>query len=131
MSLVAIALAAAVSGTPGAGQFDLICTGTTKTIGTNGNDGDKPQTVRYRIDLDAGRWCEGDCAAGLPIQSVTADNIVLIDRVNGPPIRGTERHSISRIAGTVESTIATVGLFMSFHGACAKASFTPLPTPKF
>ncbi|MNT00942.1 hypothetical protein D3C72_1353920 [compost metagenome] len=58
-------------------QFDLACTGNAWERPTGGTG--SPAQYRFRLDLDANRWCEGECTRIAEIKSVTADRYVLTD----------------------------------------------------
>ena len=57
-----------------ANQYDLTCKGTEQ------KETGKPATPwaeTFRIDLDAKRWCRGDCRTAARIDAVTPDEIVI------------------------------------------------------
>ncbi|WP_420138014.1 hypothetical protein [Sphingomonas sp.] len=114
-----------------ANQFDLVCKGKEqKRTGA-------PATAwseRYRIDLDAKRWCRGACKTATEISSVTADDIVLLDSraaIGGP---GDVETSLSRTNGTVKEYIAMgwSGSAASLaEGKCTRDLFSGLPGQRF
>lgn len=109
-------------------QFDLVCTGTlTKEIG-----GQPIQSARrYRIDLAANRWCEGECATGRVIHDVSADAIILEREKPTPPLHMRVYHDVSRITGHVSYMILSDVLYEKFEGQCEPAAFSGMPKQKF
>ncbi|MFZ5748231.1 MAG: hypothetical protein ACOY45_11335 [Pseudomonadota bacterium] len=115
--------------------FNLVCTG---TLSSRSMDGEtkKPYRSVYRIDLDRGKWCDGDCEALHDIASVQPTQIALQDkRVDTPSERSMMANLIDRRTGehTVTATSATPGLrgsvlIMQWHGQCERAPFTGFPS---
>lgn len=114
-----------------ANQFDLVCKGTEqKRTGV-------PATAwneRFRIDLDAKRWCRGTCKAPAEISSVTADDIVISNSrasIGGP--QDVELH-LSRTTGKVSEAImmgwSGSGASLA-EGACRREYFTDFPSQRF
>ena len=114
-----------------ANQFDLVCKGT-EQLKTGA-----PTTKweeRFRMDLDAKRWCRGACKSAAPISSVTADDILLSDSratIGGPA--DTEA-AFSRTNGTIREYImmgwsgSTASLA---EGKCTRDLFSGLPGQRF
>ncbi|MFD1950517.1 hypothetical protein ACFSGX_07025 [Sphingomonas arantia] len=132
--LVAFAVLASWSATASAAsanQFDLVCKGKEqKRTGVPAT----AWTERFRIDLDAKRWCRGACKTAAQTGQVTADDIVLPDSratIGGP---ADAEVSLSRTKGTVREYImmgwsgsaATLA-----EGTCTREFFTGFPGQKF
>jgi hypothetical protein len=117
-------LAAIMLALPGAAaeqqQFDLICTA-------------KKDSVRYRVDLAAKRYCAGDCRAVRPIVDVSATELVL--ERHEPAFRTdiTSRTIINRSTGGWQTYVDIPGTGVPFSrdGSCEPAPFSGLPTAKF
>ena len=121
-----------------ADQFDLNCTGARQT-----SQGGPRSAVTYtlHIDLAAGRWCSGSCAATRPIVDVAPDRLVLA-RSSSESRTGdrVEENYVSRTDGAHSSTmqslfrlprgVPTVN-FERIEGHCEAAPFTPFPAVKF
>lgn len=115
--------------------FNLVCTG---TLSSRSMDGETEESYRsvYRIDLDRGKWCDGDCEALHDIASVQPTQIALQDkRVDTPGERSMMANLIDRRTGehTITATSATPGrrgsvLIMQWHGQCERAPFTGFPS---
>ncbi len=69
---VVLMVSGAASAEP-AQQFDLVCKGQR----VSGGGQSSPFEVRYRLDLAARRYCEGDCGGVFQIKDVTPDMILL------------------------------------------------------
>ncbi len=91
-------------------------------------------TERFRIDLDAKRWCRGTCKAPAQIGSITADEILISDSraaIGGPP--DTEL-KLSRTRGTVSEAV-----MMGWSGSgasladdtCRREYFSGFPAQRF
>jgi hypothetical protein len=114
-----------------ANQYDLTCKGTEQ------KETGKPATPwaeTFRIDLDAKRWCRGDCRAAARIDSVTADEIVITSSraTSGGPT-GTAL-AFSRTTGEVREYMESGwagGAFDIAKGKCTRDLFSGLPGAKF
>lgn len=114
-----------------ANQFDLVCKGKEqKQTGV-------PATAwseRFRIDLDAKRWCRGACKSAAEIGSITADEIVLSDSratIGGP---GDVETTLSRTNGAIKEYVMMgwSGSAASLaEGKCTRDSFSGLPGQRF
>lgn len=110
-------------------RFDLICSGVERPLGEQET---KAEQRRYTIDLAAKRWCRTtECKEGLPIESITADELVLTKSKPGAALE--HRHSISRVTGKYAETIfvATVSSGSRSEGTCQRAAFSGFPKAMF
>jgi hypothetical protein len=121
----AIALAAIAA-------FNLVCTGThTSGVILGQKTPDKPMQTVVRVDLDAKRWCSGDCESTSAISDVTATAIIFNHRedkygdetfiVNRETGKFTDRTRIWWPAERIDLT----------QGTCVKADFSGFPNRKF
>ena len=114
-----------------ANQYDLNCKGTEqKQTGKPAT----PWAETFRIDLDAKRWCRGDCRTAARIDSVTADDIVLTNSraTSGGP-NGTAL-AFSRTTGEVREYMDSGWSGSSFDiakGKCTRDLFSGMPGAKF
>ena len=60
-------------------QFDLVCSGLMKSTSVGGKQV-KPYDKTIRIDLDEGKWCEGECLALHDIAEVQPIQITFTDK---------------------------------------------------
>lgn len=107
--------------------FNLACAGTMRSgpLGLALPEGEgEPFTIVYRIDLDAGRWCSGECDATEPLAAVASGEIVLREQHHPAGssvvrfIPGTGRFTDTVIAGNT-ATLRS--------GTCEIAPFTGFP----
>ena len=114
-----------------ANQYDLNCKGTEqKQTGKPAT----PWVETFRIDLDAKRWCRGDCRTAARIDSVTADDIVITNSraTSGGP-NGTAL-AFSRTTGEVREYMDSGWSGSSFDiakGKCTRDLFSGMPGAKF
>lgn len=116
-----------------ADRFDLVCAGEIKVAMFAKW---RPEDTRYRIDLAAKRWCQGECNGTNDINSVTDTKIVLIatddDDDDGPY----NSLWIDRVSGALSglSTTPTVGFavggYEQLRGQCTVAAFSGFPEVK-
>ena len=114
-----------------ANQYDLTCKGTEQ------KETGKPATPwaeTFRIDLDAKRWCRGDCRTAARIDAVTPDEIVISNSraTSGGP-NGTAL-SFSRTSGDVREYMDAGWSGSSFDiakGKCTRDLFSGMPGVKF
>lgn len=113
-------------------QFDLACSGTLYSSGTQGDVTTEPFTERFRIDLDRKVWCIGTCADPRPILSITPSELVLSDQSID---QVTDRRRINRNSGSfqiyIQATIGSATATRRAVGSCAKAEFTSIPSRLF
>jgi len=114
-----------------ANQYDLNCKGTQqKATGKPAT----PWTETFRIDLDAKRWCRGACKTASGIDSITTDEIVLMDSraTTGGP--GNTVTTFSRSTGTVREAVMAGWSGSSFgiaEGKCTRDLYGGMPDNKF
>lgn len=125
--MVSMALAAAAA-------FNLVCSGT-MTAETIAGNKREPYTAIYRVDLDRQLWCESECRAHHPIQSVQPGSLTLhSDEVDSPSEKSSMLNQIDRVTGKhlITSTKKTYGRFamiiiMKYDGQCERQPFTGFP----
>lgn len=116
-------------------KFDLTCTGTTRTLAPSALiDETKPYSTTYRIDLDALKWCSGDCGATWKVVEASPTAITLEGKsVDTPREHETLRNVVSRVTGehsiAAESGIGSRRMAMFWKGQCERAEFSGFPTP--
>ncbi len=111
-----------------ADQFDLNCQGWkwTKQGGAA-----QEYDFRVRIDLAAQKWCDGECKAAQPIQSVAGDKLTLLDD-------GTlnSRMEVAREATFDRKTNSyhyrllqtrPTDEYLEYNATCKTEAFTPFP----
>lgn len=110
-------------------KFDLVCKGEfTSDLGAS-----KPSERRYRIDLEAKRYCpSAACTQASDIAAVTPDQITFESSKDGlgGAIENVE-HYVSRTTGRLVDTERMRLSRYSFMADCTVAPFTGLPSPKF
>ena len=69
--------------------FNLVCTGMLSTESLPLGKQSRPYTVVYRVDLDAKKWCDGECKGTHPIYEVQPGFLKLEEpqNVDGPSER--------------------------------------------
>ncbi|SDV50614.1 hypothetical protein [Chitinasiproducens palmae] len=112
-------------------QFDLVCKGQEqKATGKPAT----PWSERFRVDLDARRWCRGACKTAAEIGSISADAIVLPDSrasIGGP---ADAEATLSRTDGKIKEYVymgwsnSTATLA---EGTCTREYFSGLPSQRF
>lgn len=112
--------------------FNLVCTGTMERHGYE-EDAREPYSMTLRINLDAGRWCEADCASVMDIHGVTPTQITLQDSDEGSDaFHMRTLHFIDRVSGAHHMFINSEGRFSGpsvsrWEGHCEPAPFTGFP----
>lgn len=128
-------LAFALAGSTQGQTFDLVCTGELTTESINGNEA-KPYSVRYRVNLTDGKWCEGDCADTSPIAK-TSPGVIVFESIDkdAPSERVRKINNVSRETGQHLAlyTSRSIGGAMSivtmrWKGMCEPAEFSGFPT---
>lgn len=128
MSLIAIALAAALVEPTTAQRFDLVCRGTSTTMSRLLPTSETATNTRYRLDLAGKRWCADDCQRVFDLTSSTPAEIVLT-REEGPGVFNELK--VNRTTGRMTGR-TTVGGSDSFTNAtCTRAAFSGMPTAAF
>jgi hypothetical protein len=108
-------------------QFDLQCTGTEqRRLTTNPKE---PYTVRYRIDLDAMKWCSTRCGT---IKEVNPEKIILErDEPATSASSVSVIHWLFRASGELVDFYHGGGLYWDREARCEVAPFSGFPTNKF
>ncbi len=126
----ALPLFVLLAGSPAlaADQFDLACKGDKWTVQ---GEPSAPYDFRVRVDLAAGKWCDGDCKAVQSLYSSSNDELVLTDE-------GTlnSRMEMSRVvtfdrkAGNFHSLFVQVRPtegYLEYWAKCTTEAFTRFP----
>jgi hypothetical protein len=123
---IGIALLAAVAST-----FNLTCAGDVKTVSLLGERHESYSSL-YRIDLDAKRWCEGECKSVHDIADVQPAAIVLEKKdIDTPRNREWTSNVIDRETGahrvSASGGLGAAAVGMTWVGTCQKGDFTGFP----
>jgi hypothetical protein len=115
-------------------QFDLVCTGTLHSIRVTlaPQTPDSAYSSHYRIDLKAGKWCEGKCVAVRAIAEVQPGFLRLQEESKERSLLGNPgsfRASIDRTTGDErmmdEDNDQLLGKSLTtWHGKCEAAPFS-------
>lgn len=109
-------------------QFDLVCQETARSGRPAASE------YRFRIDLDANRWCEGDCAHPREIADVTADRYTLVDsEYRSRTMRTVNKSWINRVTGEhweQNQSHGSLTQIESREGQCERAPFSGMPQPR-
>jgi hypothetical protein len=117
-----------------AAAFNLVCSGT-ETYSDNmapSSARERPFSVTYRVDLNAGRWCSGECPETLAIYRVTERQITLTS--NEAQRKNTVdwiHIDINRESGRLSADTVLKTSFYIRDGQCRPAPFAGFPTRKF
>jgi hypothetical protein len=120
--MLALALQAVAS-------FNLVCTGT-EFAALGDRTTERPLSVNYRIDLEAGRYCTGDCSETSALVRVTPQELVMVSET----LPGTSRPSeisVSRESGQLTWHIVSGDLSYEGFAHCERGPFTGFPRPRF
>jgi len=116
-----------------ANAFNLNCSGSLRTLMPYLlKDETEPYSKTYRIDLDAKKWCDGECKAQFDIAEVTPLAIILQDKnIDTPREHQKVRAQISRETGAeyiyANSGVGRMRMTMVWDGRCEKAAFSGFP----
>lgn len=113
-------------------KFNLRCEGTMTSSSSFTGSETKPYSKLYRVDLDAGKWCENDCPAIFDIASVQPTQITFQDQKDDGP---TEQSFLSEF---VERTTGEHYIFSGlrlpmlttstkYEGHCEREDFDGFP----
>ena len=114
------------------GAFNLVCSGTMTTNGTLPSP-DRAYSYTYRIDLDAGKWCEEDCKTIYKIAAIQPAQITLDDSETTDPVLGRSKmqNFISRETGKQTITANSVyfgrASIVHWNGRCERTEFSGFP----
>ena len=115
--------------TAAAAAFNLVCTGTQATSQALAPPTSSlPFSVVYRVDLERGRWCSGDCSSTNPFYSVTVGEIVFRSQTE-ETVRYVTK--VNRESGAYTDALLVGDRLMITTGKCVKAPFTGLPEQRF
>lgn len=118
--------------------FNLECSGTTKELLSELGSlnvktvSEKPFSKTYRIDLAAGRWCDGDCIATKPMVEIAETTITLIhtdSSIEG--LRADSELVVHRETGAYISRVRFGLTTYWAEGECRRAPFSGFPTRLF
>jgi len=106
--------------------FNLACTGTERSGPLGLSMPDRAPiafSITYRIDMDLGRWCSGDCETTEAIGSVVFGHILLRDQ-RAP----SGRHVIDfdPTTGRLTDTLTDGDRQVLRNGTCTREAFTGL-----
>lgn len=126
-------LAAALALPSGEQQFDLICTGTTRTVSTTLTGVRTAEfTERAHIDLGRGLWCWDACAAVSTFVEVNDAELVFVKWADD---RGESLIRVDRVMGRYTSRYvidaADSKITVDGTARCIKAPYTPIPEAAF
>lgn len=119
-----------LAGSPAAAadQFDLACQGHKWT--QRGGAGEA-YSFRARVDIKAGKWCEGDCKTASSIVSATDDKLVLADEGTLNTRMEVERMvTFDRKASSFHSRYSQFrpsDEYLEYQGKCSAEPFTAIP----
>lgn len=108
--------------------FDLVCAGTTSILSDTAALQKQQLNVHFRIDLDAGRWCEGECKETNLLVAVTDTKIVLENIRNSDVL---EMRQISRESGKLSGYGFFGPTSFAEDANCERAEFSGFPAKKF
>lgn len=100
--------------------FNLNCAG---TVITN-RSASKPFAKTFRVDLDAGRWCENDCPRSFPLFAISDDTLTFqmkMDEISNIT------EEVDRQSGEYTANGKVFSTSMEWHGKCTRTAFTGLP----
>lgn len=115
-----------------AAAFNLTCTGRQwqgtdeDAVGWMTNQGGKPFTDTYKINLDSGRWCFGACETTNPIAKFDDANILLSADEN-PEFKGETLITVSRETGQLLHKVMLSKYAFVRRGSCEAGPFTGFP----
>ena len=113
-------------------QFDLVCSGTLESDSLSGKKSNA-YSYRYRFDLTANKWCDGECKAPRDILRLAPTQITLADEKSDTPSeRSFRQETIDRETGR-HSLVSTSSsrllgpMIMKWAGQCEKQPFSGFP----
>lgn len=116
--------------------FNLVCSGTFVVGSMNDIVTQKktPTEVVYRIDLNEGRFCTGNCANTSPIYRVT-DTQIIFEASEDKDAGSDTLEMVNRESGQYLNRLRFLDLttptIIMTQGVCEKAPFTGFPVRKF
>ena len=112
--------------------FNLVCTGTMSANKTAPMP-DEPYKFVYRVDLDAEKWCDGECKATHKIASIQPTQITFEDSNEKDPVGGKSaiKSFVNRETGLHVVTSKSVNfgrsMLLIWKGSCERQEFTGFP----
>lgn len=136
MKIGLLFMAAAAAATNSPQQFDLTCTGTTKTIAL-GDTHEDPFRTTYHVDLAKNKWCQDSCGAlydFFAVQPATLQFKASPEHEAGDLRTNEDEAYVNRETGEY-SAIAVSGrginrMLWTTEGTCEKQAFSGFPTLK-
>ena len=127
MRALILALGLVAAPAADAERFDYVCT---TEVRYRADGAWQPSTARYRIDLAARRWCEGDCSVNSPIVATNENWLFLEQNFREGEFDDYARERIHRRTG--ELTMIRIGAgplgpYLERRGQCERAAFTAFP----
>lgn len=110
--------------------FDLTCSVTSGSImGAPPKKLEHPEKWSFRVNLEEGRYCDGDCRATQPIGKITPTTLYL-RMIEGESLK--ETLQIDRASGALLHVSEFAGKVVSNQtGTCKVTPFTGLPRRKY
>jgi hypothetical protein len=113
--------------------FNLFCTGTevhNPDLRTR-TSSQRPFTEVIRVDLEARRWCSGDCRETFPIAQITNTQIVFASNTSDRAATDWVNVRVHRESGTYLSEMLLSDRISIRNGTCQRAPFTGFPRRRF
>lgn len=115
-------------------QFDLLCKGTLKVSSFSGTK-TEPFEIRYRVDMEQGKYCEKECRALFTFASIQPGSLTFIDkRVDTPSEDSTLITQVNRetgayvgISGSRTPGRPELTFTMKWDGTCEREPFSGFP----
>ena len=110
--------------------FNLTCTVTSgSTMGAPPKKLEHPEAWSFRVNLEEGRYCDGDCRATERIAKITSKTLYL-RMIEGESLK--ETLQIDRESGDLLHVSEFAGKVVSnWTGTCKVSAFTGLPRRKY
>jgi len=110
--------------------FNLVCLGAT-FIGDIKKENESPFIQTFRIDLDAQRWCAGNCETTSRIFSVS-DTMIMLKLEHDKEAGDESFISLNRENGVIlDRTRFNHQFFSMKTGTCERVPFTGFPAKRF
>ena len=113
-------------------NFDLSCTGSTRTINAV-KETDETQTIiqYYRIDLDAMKYCSAMCPVLHPISTTTGSKVVFERPISNPRAgQSFTRHWFDGKSGRYFNLVSGDVLSSMTEAVCTQGAFTGFPAAR-
>ena len=114
-----------------ASTFNLTCTGTMESLSSLGKEAEAWEQT-FRVDLDQGKWCEGECKALHDFANVGPTQLTFQDkRETMLREEGVTSAFVSRETGAYHGLASHKGSFgtivLTWKGQCEAAPFAGFP----